>query len=63
MAGKIFGQEETPETVMRQALLALSQVMPGTPISFWLELPVIEFLDWAQDIKAFSEKHGRQERI
>ena len=48
---------------MRQVVIGLCLALPGTTPASWDTMPIIELLDWAEDIKAFREQHGGQEGI
>ena len=63
MVGGIVGHEVDPERVMRQVVIGLCLALPGTTPASWDTMPIIELLDWAEDIKAFREQHGGQEGI
>jgi hypothetical protein len=43
----------------------MAMALPGTPVSFWLAMPVGEFLEWATRIMNRLEKqnYGRQKSI
>lgn len=62
MVGKICGQEETtPEKVIRRLVLSLTiATHGGYPVSFWHDLPLIELVEYSEDINELYERARRQ---
>lgn len=61
MAGKSFGKDQTPKEEIRALVVGLAFAMPGTPLTFWYSLPIIELIDWAHEIeKWLPKKNTRQ---
>jgi hypothetical protein len=61
MVGKSFGKEETPKAQLRQLVTGLVFAIPGTPLTFWYSLPIIEIIDWAHEVeKWLPKKNTRQ---
>ena len=58
MVGKIFGKEETPKTLVRRLVVGLVLNFPGTPIPFWYSLPLIQLVDWAQELEKWQPKES-----
>lgn len=60
---EVDSERDDPERVMRRVVIGLCLALPGSTPASWDTLPLIELLDWVEDIKAFRENHGGQERI